>query len=129
MAHRLDAGDIPRYDKIPVAHAVADYLDRGLSPRLASNTRYLTSLYAGRFAETCGALPLRDLTTRHVEDVLADLAAEAKSERTLTIVRSTAGKVLDHAIRHGWLPTGRNVARLAVLPAGRRTATRTVHTD
>jgi integrase len=129
MAHRVDAGDTPRYDRITVAHAVEDYLTRGLSPRLASNTRYLTSLYAGRFAETCGGLPLRELTTRHVEDFLADCAAEGKSERTLTIVRSTAGKVLDHAIRHGWLPAGRNVARLAVLPAGRRTAARTVHSD
>jgi integrase len=129
LAHRVDAGDTPTHDKITVRQAVTDYLDRGLSPRLASNTRYLTTLYANRLADTCGALTLRSLTTRHVEDVLADLAAEGKSERTLTIVKSTAGKVLDHAIRQGWLPAGRNVARLAVAPAGRSPDPRPLHTD
>jgi integrase len=129
LSHRVDAGDTPRYDRIGVSHVVDDYLERGLSPRLASNTRYVTTLYARRFGESCGGLPLRELTTRHVEDFLLALAGEGKSERTLTIVRSTAGKVLDHAIRHGWLLPGRNVARLAVLPAGRPPSSRPVHTD
>ena len=129
LSHRLDAGDRPDHDKITVADAVTDYLERGLSPRLASNTRYVTGLYAKRLARTCGGLTLRELTTRHVEDFLAELAAEGKSERTLTIVRSTAGKALDHAIRQGWLPAGRNVARLAVLPAAHRPTSRTVHSD
>lgn len=129
LAHRVDAGETPTHDKITVRQAVDDYLDRGLSSRLASNTRYITTLYARRLADTCGALSLRTLTTRHVEDFLQALADEGKSERTLTIVRSITGKALDHAIRHGWLPPGRNVARLAVLPAGRRPDVRPVHSD
>jgi integrase len=129
LGHRVDAGDTPTHDKITVRNAVEDYLARGLSPRLASNTRYLNTLYAQRLADSCGGLPLRTLTTRHVEDFLAELAAESKSDRTLTVVRSISGKVLDHAIRQGWLPAGRNVARLAVLPAGRRPDARPLHGD
>jgi integrase len=81
LAHRIAAGDTPTHDKITVRQAVDDYLDRGLSSRLASNTRYLTTLYARRLADICGGLPLRSLTTRHVEDFLAELADEGKSDR------------------------------------------------
>lgn len=121
LAHRVDAGDVVTHDRVSVAQAAEDFLVRGLSPTLASNTRYVLGHYAGRFAECCGAHRLRTLSTRDVEDFLASLAGEGKARRTLTTARAVAVRVLDHAIRQGWLPAGRNVAKLAVLPAGRNT--------
>jgi integrase len=129
LRHRIEAGDVITHDKITVQQTTEDFVERGLPPRLASNTRYLIKLYSQRFSDSCGGLTLRSLTTRDVEDFLQELADEGKADRTLTIARSTAGRALDHAIRQGWLPAGRNVARLAVLPEGRRTEGRPIHTD
>jgi integrase len=129
LRHRIEAGDVITHDKITVRTAAEDFVGRGLPPRLASNTRYLIKLFAQRFSDACGGLTLRSLATRDVEDFLQELADEGKADRTLTIARSTAGRVLDHAIRQGWLPAGRNVARLAVLPEGRKTEGRPIHDD
>lgn len=122
LRQRLGAGET--VTRRTVADAVADFAERGLSPRLASNTRYVTTLYANRFGAACGRRPLVDLSVRDVENYLAALAGEGKAPRTLALARSVAARVLDHAARHGWVTPGRNVARLARLPAGRDTGSR-----
>jgi len=124
LRRRVETGDVTTHDRITVRQAVDDFLGRGLPPQLASNTRYVLCLYAGRFADHCGGRRLRDLTTRDVEDWLQHLATEGKAHRTLVAARSTAGRSLDHAVRQGWLPAGRNVAKLAQLPKGRQTTQR-----
>lgn len=124
LRRRADAGDALGHERITVAQAVEDFLDRGLPAGLASNTRYVLGLYAGRFAASCGGRRLLALTTRDVEDFLRTLADEGKARRTLVTARAAAARVLDHAIRQGWLPPGRNQARVAVLPAGRAGAVR-----
>lgn len=124
LRRRAAAGESLGHDRITVAQAVQDFLDRGLPAGLASNTRYVLGLYAGRFAESCGGRRLLNVSTRDVEDFLGILAGEGKARRTLVTARAAAARVLDHAIRQGWLPPGRNPAKLAVLPAGRAAAVR-----
>lgn len=124
LRQRLAVGEVVHHRRVTVADAVADFTTRGLSPRLASNTRYVTTLYANRFAAACGRRPLAELTVRDVEDYLAALAGEGKAPRTLALARSVAARVLDHAARHGWVTPGRNVAKLARTPAGRHPAPR-----
>ncbi len=52
MRRRVDAGEALGHDRVTVAEAVQDFLERGLAAGLASNTRYVLGLYAGRFAES-----------------------------------------------------------------------------
>jgi hypothetical protein len=52
LRRRLEAGDVTTHDKMLVPPVTEDFLERGLPPRLASNTRYLIKLYAQRFADS-----------------------------------------------------------------------------
>ncbi|MDQ1689143.1 MAG: integrase [Frankiaceae bacterium] len=116
LRRRLDDGEVVTHDKTTVQLAMEDFLARGLPAKLASNTRYVLTLYGARFTERVGGRTLRALTTRDVEDFLQALADEGKAHRTLIVARSVPARCLDHAIRQGWLPAGRNVATLARIP-------------
>jgi integrase len=116
LRRRLDAGEVVTHDRITVSQAMEDFLARGLPAKLASNTRYVLTLYGTRFSDRVGGRTLRALTTRDVEDFLQVLADEGKAHRTLIVARSVPARCLDHAIRQGWLPAGRNVATLARIP-------------
>lgn len=129
LRNRADRGEIVTHDRMTVEQAVADWISRGMKADLASNTRYLNTLMANYFAESCGARALPRLTVRDVEDYLARLAAEGKATRTLRVARSVAERVLDHAARQGWVTPGRNVARLAQVPQGAEPAERPQLTD
>lgn len=73
LRRRVDAGEPLGHDRVTVAEAVQDFLERGLPAGLASNTRYVVGLYAGRFGESCGGRRLSNVSTRDVEDFLGTL--------------------------------------------------------
>jgi integrase len=129
LGRRADDGDNLTADRVTVSKAVEDYLENGLDARLASSTRYQAKWLAGMFKDQCGARTLRELTVRDVERMLAELAEQGLGRRSLTLARATAARVLDHAVRLGWLPVGRNVAKLARLPEADGKRTRPVLTE
>ena len=64
--------------------------------------------------ETLGTRRLAELEPEHVEALLARLAREGKSRRSVTRVRTVLGQALDTAMRRA--KVSRNVARLAEMP-------------
>ena len=64
--------------------------------------------------EMLGTRRLAELEPEHVEALLARLAREGKSRRSVTRVRTVLGQALDMAMRRD--EVSRNVARLAEMP-------------
>jgi hypothetical protein len=77
-----------------------------------ANYRYLAAYAADRL----GAVRLKDLTARHVQAALAELAGSL-STRSLRLVH----QILERSIRHAQAAdlVGRNVASLVAAPDGR----------
>jgi integrase len=84
--------------------------DRDMSVNTLLNYRWAL----GPVIEAHGGRRLRDLEPEHVEMVLARMAREGKSRRSIVRVRTVLGQALDTAQRRG--KVHRNVARLAEMP-------------
>ena len=106
-----------------VGEAVAWWRDEILPGRRRRGTRLAPTTIAGyRWAADelvagLGAVPLDDLTTRHVNAFLADRVSRL-SRNSLRIVRVALNLVLDECVRHD--DVRRNVARVSVLPDAAR---------
>ena len=86
-------------------------VDRDMSPNTLVNYRWAL----GPIIAAHGGRRLRDLEPEHVEMVLARLAREGKSRRSIVRVRTVLGQALDTR-PSGAARCHRNVARLAEMP-------------
>ncbi len=99
-----------------MALCIEDWLSQGLAGR--SDDTVANYRYAAEHARAkLGAVKLRDLTARHVQQALAELSGTL-STRSLRLVH----QVIDRAIRHAQSAdlVSRNVASLVSAPAGKR---------
>jgi integrase len=111
----------------PLRETVQDYLNRWLAdtgpgvlkPKTLSSYLQVTRLY---LAPSLGALPLADLSPRHVEEALGrlvrpkDQGGAGVSARTAALAHAVLRRVLADAVRRGDL--ARNAAGLARAPRG-----------
>ncbi len=113
--HReLDAG-IRSSPSYTMALCIEDWLSQGLtnrSPSTLANYRHL----ADHAVSKLGAIKLRELTAKHVQMALMDLAGSL-STRSLRLIH----QIIERAIRHAQAGdlVGRNVASLVTAPEGK----------
>jgi integrase len=113
--HReLDAG-VHTSATYTVQACIQDWLTHGLTDKQPSTADNYT-LLAGHLISAIGAVKLKDLTAREVQEALAELSPSL-STRSLRLVH----QILERAIRHAQASdlVARNVASLVSAPAGR----------
>jgi len=102
-----------------VADALYQWLERGLDRkkiRSENTIDGLTWAVGKQLVPAIGAYRLRDLECEHIEDMLAEKAAQGMSSSSLTRVHTTLTRALKWAQRRG--KVYRNVSELVETPVG-----------
>jgi integrase len=110
----IQAGIQVPVGRYTVGQAVTDWLSEGLDGRSAKTVR-LNRDVLQPVIHSIGQVVLRDLTTRHIRGVLAEIAA-AHSSRTVVLTHNALERVIRHAEANDYVR--RNVAALVKPPAG-----------